>query len=280
MHSCDQGTFEFEWEIKRGEGMTGKTHMAISAAATSVLLSAAETFLPGIAAERPDLHPSAVPLEPHALATAGLLLLGVVAGLFPDLDAPDTELQHLPRRASKHLERYIRAGIPKRSAQGRLAREVARYATLPLTLSIDVIGRVIRAFTAHRGFTHTLWGAAVFTGLAAGAAFLLTGSARSAGSVGLVWLAGYASHLAADACTPSGIPLFGVAREVRPGPRRYSLCANGTAQSRPSRARVVHLLPKRMRIRTGSLADTLIVRWVSWAVFVAAALWALDLGTG
>src|SRR5437879_4517408 len=92
--------------------MTGKTHMAISAATVAVVLSAtgarASKGSPFLYMPTPDPGAS----EAGVYAIAGLLLLGVVAGLFPDLDAPDTELQHLPRRVADQLGWYITAGIP------------------------------------------------------------------------------------------------------------------------------------------------------------------------
>lgn len=59
---------------------------------------------------------------------------------------------------------------------------------------------------------------------------------------------GYASHLAADACTKSGIPLF------YPRRKRY------------------HLLPRALRLTTGSLAEE--------AVFMALAMMVLLLMLG
>jgi membrane-bound metal-dependent hydrolase YbcI (DUF457 family) len=252
--------------------MTGKTHLAISAAAVAVLLASADAAEAGRhQASTGVSYPQ--PLERSTLATAGLLFLGMVAGLFPDVDAPDTELQHLPNRAAQRLGSLMNGGIPRHSAGGTLMREIAQLAVLPLTLSIGAIGMAVRAFTTHRGFTHTLWGALVFTGLVAGAALLFTGSAHPAWIAGAVWLLGYTSHLAADACTPSGIPLFGVAQGARFRRPRYSPHAKlGAARSRSHDRRVIHLLPNKLRVPTGSLIDTLLVRWVCWAVFVVAAL--------
>ncbi len=192
--------------------MTGKTHMAISAATVALALAAAGAEA---TMEMPRLLPLVplVPIEPGAskpgaYAVAGLLVLGIVAGLFPDLDAPDTALQHLPARAARQVGRYIKAGMPRRSLLGTLAQELVRLAALPFSLILVGASAMLRTFTGHRGFTHTMWGALTFTGLAATIALLVTGSAHWSLTVGAVWLLGYASHLAADACTPSGI-LYG-----------------------------------------------------------------------
>lgn len=250
--------------------MTGKTHMAISAATVAVALAAAG------AARAAGAHASSgfvslltawTEMNYPAPTIAGLLLLGMVAGLFPDLDAPDTELQHLPRRAARRVGKYVRMAVPKRSPLGTLAQELARLMALPFSILFAGTGAALRAVTGHRGFTHTLWGALAFTGLAAAAALLLTGSVHLALHVGAVWMLGYASHLAADACTPSGIPLFGGGATVLSPRQGHSTYARGVQLgSGAASARRFHLLPRRMRIRTGSPADTA-VRWVSWVVF-------------
>jgi membrane-bound metal-dependent hydrolase YbcI (DUF457 family) len=260
--------------------MTGKTHMAISAAAVAVLLAVTDVSGPATSTGSVGM-PQLLPIEggmsrpgmqsvAGTVGTVGMLLLGIVAGLFPDLDAPDTELQHLPHKAARQLQRYIRAGKRRRSVTRRLAQAGVQLAVLPVAMAIGAIGTAVRMLTGHRGFTHTLWGAAAFTCLVGTIAFLLTGSGQWALPVSAVWLLGYASHLAADACTPSGIPLLGrggAAQASRRGSRVHS-----PAGTRPSRARPFHLLPERVRIRTGSVADTLLVRWISWAVFIVAAL--------
>lgn len=294
--------------------MTGKTHMAISAAIVAVALSAASS---GCAAGHQGSSPfsclasrlsdgpvdSAIPVSPvsgpqqssgprSAFWLAGLLVLGMVAGLFPDLDAPDTELQHLPRKAAYRLGRYaayVATGLPgipglqRRSPPGRLVRRVLQgaidLAALPFTLLVDAVGTALRTVTGHRGFTHSLLGTLFFTCLVCGVALLIAGSAHSAAIVGAVWLLGYASHLAADACTPSGIPLL---MPLKPLPER-------TASSNRTRPGVVasrypnvprypryhgyHILPRRMRVRTGTLADTLLIRWTAWIICAGALLY-------
>src|SRR4051812_38200379 len=100
--------------------MTGKTHMAISTAIVAVTLSATGTRVSGSGGVQCLLcfpcflsSCSSVPglSDSGIYAIAGLLVLGLVAGLFPDLDAPDTELQHLPRRVADRLGWYTTAGL-------------------------------------------------------------------------------------------------------------------------------------------------------------------------
>ena len=279
--------------------MTGKTHMAISTAIVATALSATGVRASG---SMGYLLPAGI-LErgsgPYAIAA--LLLLGLVAGLFPDLDAPDTELQHLPRRAAGHIGRYATAGMRGHSPLARLIPALIQLAALPFTLGVSAVSAALRASTTHRGFTHTLLGVMVFTSLVAGATLLITGSAQWTLGVGTVWLLGYSSHLAADACTPSGIPLFRVFGAVTRArihgfTLRNSRNTRSAGASDPSSryvesnrwsrsdrsldvpahnarlypghhgARMFHLLPRDMRVRTGTVADTLFIRWTAWAI--------------
>jgi hypothetical protein len=93
-------------------------------------------------------------------------------------------------------------------------------------------GLVHRLPGHHRGWTH-----APPVALGLGAASLLLGPllAPSLPGIGAAFACGYLSHLAADACTRSGIPLW------------------WAGQSRPS----LHLLPRPLRVRTGSAGESL-----------------------
>jgi membrane-bound metal-dependent hydrolase YbcI (DUF457 family) len=246
--------------------MTGKTHMAISAATVAVAMSATGARAWGSFICLPCFLPSdPVTRGSGPYAIAGLLVLGMVAGLFPDLDAPDTELQHLPRKAAHRLGWYMTGrfgGMRLYSLPSPLARLTQGSISLlavPITLLVSAIGAGLRASplgAGHRGFTHTLWGALVFTSMAAGAALVVMGSVHWALTVGAVWLLGYASHLAADACTPSGIPLFMSLKHL----------------ARASTTATFHLLPKRMWVRTGTLVDTLVLRWIAWTACTLAVI--------
>ena len=268
--------------------MTGKTHLAISAATVAVLLAVTDT------GSRASTIAPLSPLSnssssiPNPYAVAGLLLLGILAGLFPDLDAPDSELKHLPQRTALRVGRNIRASTRKPSLLGSVGQALVRLASLPFTMLLLGASTAVRAFTSHRGFTHTLWGALTSTALATAAALLLTASLQSSAKIAAVWLVGYASHLAADACTPSGIPLFGrfgspiAQRGHRTSTRKPASYVQGRSLLscfRRSPATAFHLLPDRMLIRTGTLADTLLVRWGSWMVFLVASV-ALFTGLG
>ncbi len=110
-----------------------------------------------------------------------------------------------------------------------IGTEIAPFA-LPATLLHRTLG--------HRGLLHSL------TGLGLAVLLLTVPFGLWLGPLaGLALVLGYASHLALDACTKAGIPL------LFPNPTRR------------------HLLPRRLRITTGSLAEE--------PVFVGLALFAL-----
>jgi inner membrane protein len=130
--------------------------------------------------------------------TVALLLAGAWLGsLLPDADRAGSRIYR-----TRRLERRV---WPLRLL-GRLAR-------IPLRLLI---------LLGHRGLTHSL---VVAVGVAA-----LGRLAAPALGAGLA--VGYLAHLAADACTPSGVPLLA-----------------------PLTSRRFHLLPRRARIPTGSLRE-------------------------
>ncbi len=250
--------------------MTGKTHMAVSAATVAVAMAMATgARVSGVFPCLSCFLPSDAGVTGSGAYTiAGLLVLGMVAGLFPDMDAPDTELQHLPRKTADRLGWYMTDRIgglrlySLSSPLAKLVRGSISLVALPITLFVGAIGAGLRASplgAGHRGFTHTLWGTLVFTSLAAGAALLITGSVHWAMTLGAVWLLGYASHLAADACTPSGIPLFMSLRHL-------------VRATTTTRTPTFHLLPKRMWVRTGTMADTLVLRWIAWTACTLAVI--------
>jgi membrane-bound metal-dependent hydrolase YbcI (DUF457 family) len=101
-----------------------------------------------------------------------------------------------------------------------------------------------RAF-GHRGFLHSLGGLGLCA-LALAPAAKYLGGAFYGGA-----LLGYASHLLADGLTKSGVPLW----QVRPfTPHRSS--------------RRVHLLPRQLRISTGSMAEEVVFVLVAMTVLL------------
>lgn len=127
------------------------------------------------------------------LEIAPIAVATAFGALLPDLDASESKLKHVKVGGIKPF--------------------------VPLS-------NVLHRDFGHRGFLHSFWGLAGAAALAS--PLLVTNWGRLAF---IALLLGYLSHLAADACTKSGIPV------LYPNLRRY------------------HLLPKHLRITTGSLAE-------------------------
>lgn len=287
--------------------MTGKTHLTISAAVTATTLLAAGLRLrtPGsvtpasardvivgehVLAASSDIAQGVTAWSTPALwSLFALMLVGVAAGLFPDLDAPQSELRSLPQTGARRLAKLAGNG---RSGASYLARTAINLVAIAVSAVINLLSGVIRQFTGHRGFTHTAWGAFLFTCIASLVTFLITSDVRSALAFGGVWFVGYASHLLADACTPAGIPLlWGLPRQLirrsrqgGPAGKHYrppALASQFAAQQlnglpygskpRPQQAPpMFHLLPRRMLVLTGTWPDTMVIRWCALFITVVA----------
>jgi membrane-bound metal-dependent hydrolase YbcI (DUF457 family) len=135
------------------------------------------------------------------------LIIGCTAlgSLLPDLDAAESKIKHLSLGRIKPF--YLPA-------------------------------RAIHQQWGHRGFTHSL------LGLAAATLLSLTLIHPVGWESCAALVAGYSSHLAADACTKSGIPA------LYPSRRRY------------------HLLPPRLRLVTGSQAEEVVFCLLSFTVLL------------
>jgi len=129
-----------------------------------------------------------------------LTVCAVIGALMPDLDATDSKIKHLKMAGSKTF-------VP------------------PSTAAHREFG--------HRGLLHSLRGWKIWTVALLPLALWIDWLAVAALSLG------YASHLASDACTKTGIPAF--------YPRQCK----------------VHLLPKRLRVTTGSEIEESIFALVS-----------------
>ncbi len=124
-----------------------------------------------------------------------LAAVAALGALLPDLDATDSKLRHL----------NLGAGVE------------------PFVLP----GRAMNRLLGHRGLLHSGWGIALFALLLALPLSLLMGW-----QPGVALLLGYTSHVALDACTKSGVPLF------YPKRRRF------------------WLLPPAFRVVTGGVAES------------------------
>ncbi|MCG3211847.1 MAG: hypothetical protein FOGNACKC_05493 [Anaerolineae bacterium] len=202
--------------------MTGKTHLAGGVAAAVVVERSA--WLAGW----PLLPPEKQAVILGWLAPVALLAFAAAAlgSLLPDLDEPNSLVSNLPR-ASRGL---VRGALRTKGVEG-VARSLVEFGLLLVNFVTRFLSRIVRmAALGHRGATHWLVTALALALLAALGGWFIGFPALGA------WLfIGYGSHLALDAMTLSGLELL-----------------------QPFTARKVHLLPKPMRIRTGSLVDSLL----------------------
>lgn len=155
----------------------------------------------------------------HQLAGVGLAVVGAAAFALSTPDAAvlvaGAWLGSLLPDADRAGSRIYRARTLERRAWP--LRVVGRLARLPLRALI---------LLGHRGLTHSLVAVAAVTALA----YLLAPDAFAAG-VGV----GYLAHVAADACTPGGVPLLA-----------------------PFSGRRRHLLPRPIRVPTGSWRELVV----------------------
>jgi membrane-bound metal-dependent hydrolase YbcI (DUF457 family) len=155
-------------------------------------------------------------------STAAVLLGGAWLGsMLPDADRAGTRIYHRTR-----LERRV----PPVAVLGWIARVPLRLLTL----------------LPHRGVTHSLFAcaaAAILTGL-----LVAVADPSLAGAAGAGMAIGYATHIAGDACTPSGVAAWA-----------------------PVSRRRAWLLPRGLRIPTGSLREYVLTLLVT-AGLVAATL--------
>ena len=233
----------------------------------------------------PDLHP---------VAWLALAVAAALGGLLPDIDQPGSLITRLPARETRALDRAARrygrgVAAPTRLASGALAggggllsrllggdpggsaagsmlyvllaccagglAAIARWLPPPSLLQLPVQARdflalalvtvaacaLLLAFGGVAGLIHRLPGHHRGWTHAPPLALALTAASFAFGpilfpalpGVGAAFAAGYLSHLVADALTIRGIPLWW------PGHDRPSL----------------HLLPRSLRVRTGSAGE-------------------------
>ena len=162
-------------------------------------------------------------LEAPPVETAGAAVTAFYASWLPDID----QLGSRVHRRSALVRRSLLAGV------------VGVVVRLP-ALAFAVIAR-------HRGVSHSLAGA-MLAGLLAALVCAPAGGAVSTVVGGGVF-AGYVAHLAADALTPSGVPLWAPLSRQR-----------------------VWLLPRAWRIRTGSWREGVVALLAAVAVVALLAI--------
>jgi len=174
-------------------------------------------------------------------------LTGAFGGLLPDLDEPGAMISNAPRLLGGMARRRLRRATRRTlfSLPGLLVGALIGLAEAILNVVSRALSHLVRFVAGgHREGSHWL---PVWAGLSV-AAYLLTapyaGPWPAAG-----FSAGYLSHLAGDGCTRAGIPLI------------------------PGAAARLHLLPRPLRIRTGSASETFFT--VLYAIALGAAIGAM-----
>ena len=111
-----------------------------------------------------------------------LVVVGMIAGLAPDLDASDAMLKHW---------------------SFNLGSRKSGFKVKPFFF----ISLIANIFFKHRGFLHSAWALIIFSIVALLLSYIF-GLAGCWGFTAAIFL-GYLSHLILDSMTPSGIPLWG-----------------------------------------------------------------------
>jgi inner membrane protein len=150
---------------------------------------------------------TAAAVDPSAGADVVMVGAAWLGSLLPDADLAGARL-------------YRRTRIERRLLLVRLAGMLVRLPVRPLTL------------LAHRGPTHSVLACALATTLTGALVWLLDPGLMPAAVTGTA--IGYGAHIAADACTPSGVPVWA-----------------------PFSRRRRWLLPPRARVRTGGAREYL-----------------------
>ena len=124
------------------------------------------------------------------------------------------------------------AGVAVGAAAGLPWEEVAVLASCSLAASClpDILEL---GWLKHRTVTHSLLAVALFVSLCV-ATGSMAGGVMVVGDTGLAL--GYVVHLLADMCTPHGVPL-----------------------AWPVSDRCAHVLPRRLRVRTGSFRESVLM---------------------
>lgn len=173
--------------------MTGKTHIAIGAAAAL----AVATCMP------PSLTGGVPPIAGDA-STLACLAAGAVGGLLPDADVSTSEASRQLRRAWWLLvavvaaafvaDALVGANLGARAVAFARAAGVYQVAGVAVVVAVLACGRA----SGHRGFSHSLIAATLFFG---GAYLAVPGLA-------LALATGYLSHLAIDLLNKTPERLF------------------------------------------------------------------------
>ena len=135
--------------------------------------------------------------------------LSTIAALAPDLDIDDNELEELGRTEGRQAARRLRRAGRRAACVTELilgaVSGVVWLAGEIVSRLVEAVAWLIQSVTTHRGLTHSLAVTVLVTFASISLSTWLTG-----GNTwwGVAWSAGWASHLAADALTLSGLKLL------------------------------------------------------------------------
>jgi inner membrane protein len=168
-----------------------------------------------------------------------VVLFSALGALLPDLDEPGSTISNAPRilgRTGSRLLHLVTDRTPLRLL-GVVGGALIGLAAGLLNLLSRALSWLVRVVSGgHREGSHWL---PVWAGLSVAVLALTVRALGPWAAIG--FSAGYLSHLAADGCTRSGLPLV------------------------PATGRRLHLLPRLLRVRTGSVGET-----VATAAYAAA----------
>lgn len=211
--------------------MLGKTHLFYGVTA-------------GAAVALALAHPTHLQAA-QTLPAAEVLAAGAFGGLLPDLDEPGSTISNAPRILGGLARRLLRRATGETPLRllGWLAGALLGLVAALLNLVSRALSWLVRRVSGgHREGSHWL---PLWAGLSA-LVYLLTAPALGPW-LAIGFSAGYLSHLLGDGCTRSGIPLV------------------------PYTGARLHLLPRLLRIRTGSAGET--VATVVYTILLVAALY-------
>lgn len=155
------------------------------------------------------------------------LLLGGLGGVVVDLDAENSWLQVFLTRYNKPV--WTNSWFGKRHRRDLLLTTLAGlFSLIEVGLRVILTAAIatLKLFVSHRGITHTLLSAFLVSGVVMVFNF----------NFGLVFLAGYLSHLVLDGMTKSGLSLFN-----------------------PFSKKIIYLLPGKYLIKTGEISELVVV---------------------
>ena len=186
--------------------MNGKSHAILGAAASALALAIQE-----------------VDIIDEPLVYVPALIMGVLGGLFPDIDSANNTFRKSLRLSSSQTRRDLQ--------RTPISRPVALFYNVARFIIARILNLLDR-FLPHRGPTHFLISAVFVT-------WLVYWFCTAWGLHHAIWItfgAGYISHLVGDGVTIRGVRAFG-----------------------PIYQPAIHLMPRRLRVRVGTQSESVML---------------------